>query len=179
MRPAAASNPLVLIVVLALVGWSIYRRTRSQRVRLVQTVAITALIVLSSLLGVVANTRLLAVPLFVELAPVALLAGLWVGWMMMRTIRFWRDQQTGQVWMSGGAVYVAIWFVILIFRLGIEYLATGGFSSVATLRGNQTPTTLSVLASDLLFLSVGLWLARGYVLVRRYRQYATTGTTDQ
>ena len=172
MRPVGSSNFVVPVIVLALIAWSIYRRTRAQRVRLTQTILITALIVVSSLIGLGANTLLLANPLFIELAPVALLVGVWIGWLMMRTIRFWRDGSTGQVWMSGGAAYVAIWFVILIFRLGIEYLATGGFSSTGAIRGNQPPTTLSVVASDLLFLSVGLWLARGYVLVRRYQQYA-------
>jgi hypothetical protein len=34
-------------------------------------------------------------------------------------------------------------------------------------------TPLSIVASDMLFLSVGLWLARGYALVRRYRELAT------
>ena len=92
---------------------------------------------------------------------------------MMRTIRFWRDQANGQVWMSGGAAYVAIWFATLLLRLGIDYAATGSFSTTGPVHGNSAPTTLSIIASDLLFLSVGLWLARGYALVRRYRQFSS------
>ncbi len=175
MRSTAFSNPLVPLIILALVGWSIYRRTRSQPVRLTQTILITTLVVLASLAGLAANTRLLMSPLFVVLAPVALFAGLIVGSLRMRTIRFWRDQSTGQVWMSGGAAYIAIWLAILAFRLGIEYLATGGFTNVAAARGNQPPTTLSITASDLLLLSIGLWLARGYALVQRYREHTTAG----
>src|SRR5947209_2112532 len=99
--------------------------------------------------------------------PLVLLLGLALGWLMMRQIRFWRDEATGQVWMGGGLAYVAIWLAIVALRLGVEY-AAGGFSAKAAPRA---PTTLSLLASDLLILSIGLWLARGYALVRRAQQY--------
>ncbi len=93
---------------------------------------------------------------------------------MMRTIRFWRNGSTGEIWMSGGALYVAIWMATLALRLGIDYLATGGFANPGPGHLTQAPTTPSIIASDLLFLSVGLWLARGYALVRRYREYSST-----
>ncbi len=170
MRTTGLSNGLLPFIILALVGWSIYRRTRPQQVRLTRTVFYTAVIVLISLMGLAAHTQLLADPLFVLLAPVALLAGIVLGWLMMRTITFWRDQSTGQVWMGGGAAYVGIWLATMAFRLGIDFMATGGFSNLGPGRGNMPSGPLSSLASDLLFLSVGLWLSRGYALVRRYRQ---------
>lgn len=171
MHSGSSSQPLSLLIILGFVGWAVYRRTRPQQVRLTRTVVYTTLIVLLSVVGLSANPQLLSDPLFVVIAPVALLAGLAMGWLMMRTIRFWRDGPTGQIWMSGGAAYVAIWLATLVLRLGIDYVATGGFSDVAPNHPAQAPTTLSILASDLLFLSVGLWLARGYALVRRYREY--------
>jgi hypothetical protein len=176
MRSGGSSQLLPFMIVLGFVGWAVYRRTRPQQVRLTRTIVYTSLIVLLSLVGLGANTRLLTNSLFIDIAPVALLSGLAVGWLMMRTIRFWRDQSNGQVWMSGGAAYVAIWLVTMALRLGIDYAATGGFSSVSSQQGNQAPTTLSIIASDLLFLSIGLWLARGYALVRRYREFAPVGT---
>ena len=157
--------PLVLLLVVA---WLVYRRTRPQPVRPARTLAFTALIVLASAAGFAANPRVLTTPLFLVLALPALLLGLALGWLMTRQIRFWRDEATGQVWMGGGPAYVAIWLAIVALRLGVEY-AAGGFSAKAAPRA---PTTLSLLASDLLILSVGLWLARGYALVRRARDYS-------
>jgi hypothetical protein len=171
MHLGSSSSFVVPLVVLVLIGWAIYRRMRAQRVRLTQTVVFTALIVLVSASGVGVNEKLLAEPLFVELAPVLLVAGLALGWVMMRTIRFWRDESTGQVWMAGGIAYVAIWLAIMALRLGISYTVTGGFSRAALAQQGQTPTTLSIITSDLIFLSMGLWLARGYALVRRYREF--------
>ena len=179
MRSGGSSQFLSLLILLGFVGWAVYRRTRPQQVRLARTIVYTVLIVLLSVAALGANTRLLSNPLFIVIAPVALLGGLVVGWLMMRTIRFWRDQSNGQIWMSGGVAYIAIWFATVLLRLGIDYAATGTFSSVGPEQGNRTPTTLSIIASDLLFLSIGLWLARGYALVRRYREYSSVGTGEQ
>lgn len=176
MQPGGTPQLLPIIAILGLIGWSVYRRTRAQKVRMAQTIVITALIVLTSIAGLVANTRPFEDPLFVVLAPVALLAGLGMGWMMMRTIRFWREGSTGEVWMSGGVAYVALWLATIALRMGIDYVATGGFSKLGQGAADRPPTTLSTVASDLLFLSIGLWLARGYALVRRYREYATVET---
>ena len=173
MQSSGSSQPLSLLIIVAIVGWAVYRRTRPQQVRLTRTIVYTALIVLLSVAALGANARLLCDPLFIVIAPVALLGGLVVGWLMMRTIRFWRDQSNGQILMSGGAAYVAIWFATVLLRLGVDYAATGSFSNVGPGQGNHAPTELSIIASDLLFLSVGLWLARGYALVRRYRQFSS------
>ncbi len=98
-----------------------------------------------------------------------LLVGLGLGWAMMRRLRFWRDRQTGRIWMAGGSAYVAIWLATLALRLGIDR-AAGSFSGAAA-RATTGPTTLAILASDLLCLSVGLWLMRGVILVRRVREH--------
>ena len=178
MQSGGSSPYLSMLIFLGIVAWAVYRRTRPQHVRLTRTIVYTALIVLLSVAALAANPRQLLDPLFIEIAPVALLGGLVVGWLMMRTIRFWRDQSNGQVWMSGGAAYVAIWFATLLLRLGIDYAATGSFSTTGPAHGSGPPTTLSVIASDLLFLSVGLWLARGYALVRRYREFSSVAAGE-
>jgi hypothetical protein len=160
------------IIFLAVVGWVVYSRSRPQRVRLTRTIIYTVMVVLASVAGLAANGVALRSPLFLGIAPVALLVGMALGWLMMRTIRFWRDHQTGDVWMSGGVAYVAIWLATLIVRFGVDYAATGTLGTVQPSSGTRATTPLSVIASDLLLLSVGLWLVRGYALVRRYRELA-------
>lgn len=172
MDQSGYSSSLVpSIVFLAVIGWLVFRRTRPQRVRLTRTILYTALIVLASLAGLAANPRVLTTPLFLGLAPPALLVGITLGWLMMRTIRLWRDRETGDVWMSGGIAYVAVWLATLVVRLGVEYAATGGLPGEPP-RAAGPLTPLSIIASDLLLLSIGLWLARGYGLARRYRELA-------
>lgn len=172
-----SSSLLPLIILLGIIGWLVYRRTRPQRVRLTRTVLYTVLIVLVSLESLLANLAVLRNPVFLGIAPLALLAGITLGGVMMRTIRFWRDHETGHVWMSGGVAYVAIWLATLALRLGVEYAATGNFSPTELSRPTDAPTLLSILASDLLFLSMGLWLARGYALARRYRALAAASAS--
>src|SRR5579883_752429 len=168
MNQSGHSSSLVpLLITLAVIGWLVYRRTRPQRVRLTRKVLYTALIVLASLAGLAANLAVISSPLFLGIAPLALLAGIALGWLMMRTVRFWQYQETGHVWMSGGIAYVAIWLATLVLRLGVEYLATGNLTPGEAARSAGPPTPLSIIASDLLLLSVGLWLARGYALARR------------
>ena len=173
MNQSGQSSSLVpTIIMLAVIGWLVFRRTRPQRVRLTRTILYTALIVLASLAGLAANLRVLSSPLFLGIAPLALLAGIALGWLMMRTIRFWRDHETGHVWMSGGITYVAVWLTTLVLRLGVEYAATGSLAMGEPSSATGPLTPLSIIASDLLLLSVGLWLARGYALARRYRELA-------
>lgn len=159
--------PLLMVFFL---GLAAYRRTRPQPVRAMRTLLFTALIVLAALAGLAANPAILRMPLFLALAPVMLVVGLGLGWVMMRQIRFWCDGATGQVWMAGGAAYVAIWLATLVLRLGIEWVARGSAGTPA--RSTAHPSVLATLASALLFLSVGLWLMRGAVLVRRAREHA-------
>jgi hypothetical protein len=163
------SQFLVPLLIVVYIGWIAYRRTRPQPVQPGRTIAFTVVIVVLSLLGLVSAPKVLTMPLFLVFAPVALVAGVGLGWVMMKQIRFWRDQATGQVWMGGGFAYVGIWLATMAVRIGIEY-ASGGFDQGAA-AASRTPTNLTALASDLLFLSVGLWLARGYILLRRAREH--------
>lgn len=174
MNQSGHSSPLLSVIIfLGVIGWFVYRRTRPQRVRLTRTILYTAVIVVVSLAGLSTNLAVFSSLLFLGIAPFALLVGILLGWLMMRTIRFWRDQQTGGVWMSGGVAYVAIWLATLVLRLGVEYAATGNVGMASPVHPTGPLTPLSIVASDLLFLSAGLWLARGYALVQRYRELNT------
>ncbi|HEX5414140.1 MAG TPA: hypothetical protein VFZ25_00640 [Chloroflexota bacterium] len=172
-----SSSLLSVIIFLVIIGFFVYRRTRPQRVRITRTILYTAAIVLVSLAGLAANLAVFGSLLFLVLAPFALLAGLLLGWLMMRTIRFRRDEGTGQVWMSGGVAYVAIWLATLVLRLGVEYAATGRLGMAGPPQPTGPLTPLAIVASDLLFLSVGLWLVRGFSLVRRYRELTPVATS--
>src|SRR3954451_21284182 len=94
---------------------------RPQPVRIGRSLAYLALIVVTSIAGLVANPRVLTTPVFLLLAPVALVVGLAIGWGVVHQLRFWRDERTGELWMSGGVAYVAVWLALLARRLGIEY----------------------------------------------------------
>jgi hypothetical protein len=160
------SQLITVVIMIVIVGVIVYRRLRPQQVRTGRTIGITAVIVLLSLLGAAQNPRVLVEPLFLALAPAMLVIGFALGLVLMQTIRFWHDEQTGQLWMRGGVFYLAIWMATALLRYGVEYLATG---SITQSRPAPTtaPTTLGIIAADMLFLSVGLWIARGYALVKK------------
>jgi hypothetical protein len=160
------------LVIVVVIGLIVYRRLQAQPVRAGRTVAITAIIVLFSLLGAAQNPRVLVEPLFQVLVPVMLVVGFGLGLLLMQTIRFWRDEHTGQLWMRGGLLYLAIWMATVGLRYGVSYLATG---SIAQTRPASLapPTTLGIVAADMLFISIGLWLARGYALLRKSSERAS------
>jgi hypothetical protein len=92
---------------------------------------------------------------------------------------FWVDQPTGQLWMKGGILFVAILVGTVVLRFGIRYIVYGnafGSSTVASPRGNTLFAWLSDLSADLLFLSLGLWASRAYFLIQRHRAFAPGST---
>ena len=159
------------VILLAIVGFGVYRRTRRQPVRAWRAVAIAAVIVLLSGFGLVAGRRETALAL--EIAPLALAAGLALGWLLMRTITFWRDETTGELWMQGGLLYVAIWLATFALRLGISFVSGSGapFGPPPPAAAGPPPNpTLALLSAELLFVSMGLWIARAAALVARSRR---------
>lgn len=168
MDSATQASLWSYVAIAALVGFAIYRRTRRQRVRPGRDVAIAAVIVVLSALGLVASGR--SHPLSLLLAPLALGVGFGLGWVMMRTIRFWRDA-SGQLWMQGGVLYIVIWLATFVLRLALR-AATGpqAGSSLRPAGAPQSqPEALAIASADLLFVSMGLWIARAVALVRRSR----------
>jgi hypothetical protein len=171
MQTTAPTPIWTYLITAGLVGFAVYRRTRQQPVRPVRSVITAAIIVLLSALGLVATGR--SHPLALVLAPLALAAGFGLGWLMMRTIEFWRDETTGQLWMKGGVVYIAIWLATYVLRLVVTSLAGGQPGSFAPPDASRSqPEALAVLSADLLFLSMGLWIARAVALVYRSRASA-------
>ena len=161
------SSLITYAIILAIVAFAVYRRTRRQPVRPTRAIVIAAVIVLLSGVGLfgVARGQLLD---FV-LAPIALAVGFGLGWVLMGTINFWRDETTGQLWMQGGVLYVLIWLATYALRLGVEVVAGGGQLSFAT-PPHPEPGPLGLLSIDMLFVSMGLWIARAAALVQRSRK---------
>jgi hypothetical protein len=158
------------VIMAAVVGFAVYRRTRQQPVRPARSVAIAAMIVLLSAVGLVASGRS-PQPLALLIAPIALLAGFGLGWLMMGTISFWRDA-TGQLWMKGGVLYIGIWLATYVLRLAVSSLAGAQPGSLVANPARPEPLALAILSADLLFLSIGLWIARAAALVYRSRKAA-------
>jgi hypothetical protein len=172
------SQLIAIVVALIIVSIIVYRRMLPQPVRTGRTIAITVAIVLLSLFGMMQNPRILGAPLFWVLAPVMLVIGLILGRILMATIHFWYDAPTHQLWMRGGVLYLAIWLAIALMRYGVEYLATGSIAQTRT-AALAAPTTLGIIAADMLFISIGLWIARGYILVQKSKLKANTSGTSR
>ncbi len=170
-------QPVTIVIIVALVVWVIYRRMRPQPVRPARAVLIAAIIIVLLASSLVSTGPLTASPLAFILAVPALVVGAGLGLLLVRSIRFWRDETSGALWMQGGIVYIAVWLATIALRIGVGY-AAGTFAPQGT-----TPTThhtihpaLAVLSADLLFVSMGLWIARAAALVMKYRQNRSAST---
>jgi hypothetical protein len=172
------SQLITIVIAIVIVGVIVYRRILPQPVRTGRTIAITTVIILLSLFGMLQNPRILGDPLFWVLAPVMLVIGLVLGRILMATIHFWYDAPTHQLWMRGGVLYLAIWLAIALMRYGVEYLATGSLAQTRTAEF-AAPTTLGIIAADMLFISIGLWIARGYILVQKSKVAPTGPETNR
>lgn len=76
--------------------------------------------------------------------------------------------------MKGGVLYLTVWLLTLILREGAAY-ANGDFT-----KGHVPFTlnpTLTALATDLVIISIGLWIARAVALVLKYREYKQEPTS--
>ncbi|MBV8084980.1 MAG: DUF1453 family protein [Chloroflexi bacterium] len=160
--PSGQSSLITLVIIVAVVGFVLWRRTRRQIVNPGRAVTFSAIIVLLSAVGLIGDARTNLLPF--ALAPVALVAGFALGWTMMATIRFWRDDD-GRLWMQGGILYIAIWLATYVVRLGVGYVAEGPRAFSGSVTAPATP--LGTLSVDLLFVSIGLWIARAAALIRR------------
>ncbi|HEY4864110.1 MAG TPA: hypothetical protein VIK45_01235, partial [Candidatus Dormibacteraeota bacterium] len=120
--------------------------------------------------------HLIQSPLAVALALVCLAVGVLLGVVLVRTMRFWTDPNTGELWMAGGALFAIILVGTVVLRLGVRYAATGDpFSSANSPPGPSAQQGLTgflyVLSSDLLLLTLGLWVSRAVLLYLRYREH--------
>jgi hypothetical protein len=161
---------LALMVFLVTLG--VARRMRPQPVR-PGRILVTAVIIVAVLGSsfVATGAHLLSHPLAVLLAPVCLVAGAGLGFVLVRTMRFWEDPASGELWMAGGAAFAVILLVTLALRFGVRYLATGSAFGTSGPQAQEPSSPLAILSADLLFLTLGLWLSRAVLLLLRYREH--------
>jgi uncharacterized membrane protein len=164
---------VTLSIVLLLVAFAMYRRMRPQPVRPQRAVVLAAIIIVFSAISLSGKNQLTDHPLAVILALPALLVGIGGGFVLMQSIHFWRDKATGELWMRGGVIYLAVWLVTIAIRQGVAY-ASGAYDA-HTAGSHPVNPALAVLAADLLIVSMGLWIARAGALVLKYREYERSG----
>jgi hypothetical protein len=134
---------------------------------------LAGIIVVLSALSLAGSNRLTDHPLAVALALPALLVGFGGGYLLMRSIHFWRDAATGALWMKGGVVYLAVWLLTVALRQGVAY-ASGAYAA-HTAGAHPVSPGLAILSAVLVIVSMGLWVARATFLVRAYQAFARTG----
>ena len=160
-------------IVLVIICFAIVRRMRPQPVRpnrLIITAVIYCLILLASL-ATAGGALVQSVPALI-LAPVCLILGIVLGWVLVRFMTFWIDPQSGALWMRGGVVFAVIFVVTLALRLGSSFLLGGNGSQFGPSTGHSTPHGfLADLSTDLIFLSVGMWASRAALIYNRFRQH--------
>jgi membrane protein CcdC involved in cytochrome C biogenesis len=154
------------------VSLGVIRRMRPQPVRqtriLVTFVAILLVVGLS--IGGTAP-HLLTQPLAIALAPVCLVLGVALGVVLVRTMSFWTDAATGELWMRGGAIFAIVLVGTILLRFAVRLALTGSAFDTTGRAAFERPTTASLISTDLLFITIGLWGARAVVLLLRARAH--------
>jgi hypothetical protein len=101
-------------------------------------------------------------PLAFALAPVALVLGTLLGFAAMRSARFWRHPEDGQLWMDGGKTFLIVWACLVAIRIVLSIVAAGTASGPDRV---QQPGWVA-LSGSFLVASMGLWVARGALIFR-------------
>lgn len=172
MGRGAASGLTVGVIVLVVIVFVIARRMRPQPVNPTRTLALGAIfiVLLVLALGSDFNPFIHDVPAIIA-APFALLLGGALGFVIVRSMTFWVDPQSGLLWMRGGILFAVIYVCALGLRLGTTYLA----QSASTNPALRQLTWLHGVSADLLFLSMGMWAVRAALIYNRYRQHVAQG----
>lgn len=166
---------VAMVAVLCLVAW---RRMRPQPVR-TRRIAISGVIIVLVVLAsfVATGGTLIHDTAAVALAPVFLVAGVGIGIGLVRTMRFWNDPNTGELWMRGGPLFAIVLVVSLGLRFGARMALTGSMFGTEPGSAAIHHGFLYDLSADLLLLTVGMWGARAVLLVRRAQAAAVARTT--
>lgn len=176
MTRAQTSELYAVVVTAVVLGFVVMRRMRPQVVRpdrLLIGGAVIVLLVGISLVG--AGGRIVSDPLALALIPVFAAAGAALGFVLVRTMTFWSDPATGELWMKGGAVFALILVATIVLRFGVRAVLTGSLFGSGSGSGPQQHGFLYDLSADLLFLTLGLWVARAYLVYQRHRAHAANG----
>ena len=180
MSSAVTSQLYALAIMALLIGPGVLRRMRPQQVRpgrLLVGGAVIVVVIGLSLVG--AGGRIIEDPVALLLIPLFVAAGVALGYYLVRTMTFWSDPATGSLWMRGGALFALILIATVSLRLVVRGLAYGSVLGPPTAAGGSLLAPQATghqgllydLSADLLFLSLGLWLARAYLLVQRHRAH--------
>lgn len=178
MSQAVQTQLYGLGIMALMIGFGVARRMRPQPVRpnrLIMGAAAIILVLLLSLVGTGAG--LISDPLALVLIPVFIAAGAVLGWYLVRTMSFWTDPSTGALWMKGGALFALILVGTIVLRLGVRSVIYGSPFGAPSPGQAQPHGFLYDLSADLLFLSLGLWASRAYLVYQRHRTHVATVTT--
>ncbi|MFZ0216854.1 MAG: hypothetical protein WAM30_13055 [Candidatus Dormiibacterota bacterium] len=172
MSHQVQTQVVTIAVIVVVVAFVMVRRMRAQVVR-PNAILIRSFILMALLVASLASTgrSFLTDTLALAVAPVALVVGGLLGWVIVRAMTFWTDQQTGQLWMKGGILFIIVYLAAFGLRMAAGFLNgtySGGVVSVHA-------TWVTALSTDLVFLSLGLWAVRGGLIYWRYRQHTTQG----
>jgi hypothetical protein len=168
----ATSSLTIGVIALVAVVFVVVRRMRPQAVNPTRVILLGAVFVVLLLLalGSDVNTLLRDFPAIIA-APFAIVLGGVLGYVIVRSMTFWVDQQSGLLWMRGGVLFAVIYVVALLLRVGTSYLSSAGTNSTLL---EQAPW-LRGLSADLIFLSIGMWVVRAAMIYNRYRQHVAQG----
>jgi CcdC-like protein len=164
----APATLLIFAAIAVFIFLRLRRRVRPAPVRPDRSFIYVGAILLATALSLIGAFHLLATPLGAGLIPVMLAVGAALGVVLTNTMTFYTGPD-GRLWMKGGALFIGIFIGLIALRLGVRYVASGG--NFAQVPAAEAPTILNIVSVDLLFLSVGLWTARAFVLWRRYQSF--------
>ena len=172
MGRGATSALTVGVIVFVLVVFMVVRRMRPQPVNPTRVLLMGAIFIVLLLLALGSDftTFLRDVPAEIA-APFALVTGGVLGLVIVRSMTFWVDPQTGLLWMRGGVLFAVIYVGALMLRVGVTYVAQ---------TSNHDPALshlswLHGLSTDLVLLSIGMWAMRAALIYNRYRQHIAEG----
>ncbi len=172
MSRSAITQLYVLGVMALIVGIGVMRRVRPQPVRPTRLMVSGAVVAVAVGLGLVGTGgQIMADRVALVLIPVFVAAGVALGYFLVRTMTFWADPATGALWMKGGALFALILVGSILLRLGVRSLATGSLLGPSGGLSTTPHGLLYDLSGDLLFLTLGLWASRAYLLVQRHRSH--------
>jgi hypothetical protein len=146
MTRAQTSQLYAVVITAVVLGFVVMRRIRPQEVRpnrLLVGGAVIVLLVAFSLVGT--GGGIVGDPLALALIPVFVVAGGLLGFLLVRTMTFWSDPNTGALWMRGGAVFALILVGAIVLRFGVRAVLTGIRSApgASTRRSSTASSTTS------------------------------------
>jgi hypothetical protein len=176
MTRAQTSELYAVLITAVVLGFVVMRRIRPQPVRpdrLLVGGAIIVLLVGFSLVGT--GGGIISDRVALALIPVFVAAGALLGFLLVRTMTFWSDPASGALWMKGGALFALILVATIVLRFGVRAVLTGSPFGSGSFNGPQQHGFLYDLSADLLFLTLGLWVARAFFVYQRHRQHVAAG----